>query len=228
MRVLLLDNSIETSLYGPVAHWGRHVTCELDSVRPPEGSWPSSLAGYSHIMVSGSEASINVDLPWIIEECSLVRAAAARGIPMLASCFGHQLVVRALSGKEHVRASPTPEFGWVEVVLSPEASRDPVVGWMGSSVHAYSAHFDEVHPLPPGWKRLASSAACENAMIAWTESPIWGIQHHPEIEPPEGAALFSAFLDKLPARRDRMLSCYCSEVKDSFVTGELVRKFLLT
>jgi GMP synthase (glutamine-hydrolysing) len=227
-RVLIVDNCIEPLVYGPVQHWGRHLACSPESVRPPAGGFPKDLRAYTHIILSGSEATILDDSEWILRECDLVAEAARLGIPILASCFAHQLVVRALSGKQHVRRSPTPEFGWVEVVATPQAAHDPVFGWIRERVHTYSAHFDEVQPLPAGWVRLAKSGRCGNAVIAWEKGPIWGIQHHPEINPDEGSALLLALLEKRPERRDAMLSGYSADVRDSGIVGEVVRRFLQT
>jgi putative transcriptional regulator len=55
-------------------------------------------APYSHAILTGSEASILADTEWIVRTCDLTRALDARGVKLLGSCFGHQMLGRALSG----------------------------------------------------------------------------------------------------------------------------------
>jgi GMP synthase-like glutamine amidotransferase len=226
-RLLIVDAGLDPTIYRPVPHWSRHADCPFDSVRPPDGIWPEDLSRYSHVILTGSEASICADDPWILQECELVRNLSARGIPILASCFAHQLVVRALSGRRFVRRSPTPEFGWIGLrsLASPRAATI-LDGRLPTPCHVYSSHFDEVFPLPEEWELLGTSDLCANAFIRWKKGPIWGVQHHPEIGFEEGDVLFNAMLDRRPEQRAVIMAGYTAEKRDSLITGELVRTLL--
>jgi GMP synthase (glutamine-hydrolysing) len=230
IRLLILDNSVDPDLYGPVHQWARHLPpgTAVDAFRTVEGALPAEVAGYTHCIVTGSEASINGDAAWIEGAGEVLRDAVGEGIPVLTSCFGHQLAVRALSGRRHVRASPTPEFGWVEVAWDRAAQAgDPVASALPSPALCYSAHFDEVFDLPPDWATLASTPRCPHAVIRWRRGPVWGFQHHPEIEPPEGRALYDAFVQRVDDRRRAVMeAAFCPEVRDSMLTPALVRAFL--
>ena len=226
-RLLVIDNSMDQTIYSPVDHWRVHARCKVDVVRPPAGGFPGELARWSHVIITGSEASILEDYDWILEECRLVERLAERAVPVLASCFGHQLVVRALSGKPHVRRCPAPEFGWVEVCGAGPARRtDPIVGSLPEPFFVFSSHFDEVYPLPEDWERLCKSRLCNNAVVRWRKGPVWGIQHHPEIGIEQGADLMDALLEKMPDRKSLVLAGFEAARRDSLVTGAIVANFL--
>ena len=231
-RLLILDHSLEPELYGPVHHWARHVPAgtDVDAFRTVDGELPGDVRAYTHAIVTGSEASINGDDRWIVDACECVRTLADAGVPMLASCFGHQMVVRALSGKGHVRATATPEFGWVELAWdAAERAKDPIAAALPSPAFVYASHFDEVCDLPAEWITLATTPRCAHAAIKWARGPVWGFQHHPEIEPLEGQALYDGFLARVDdGRRALMRSAFFPEVRDSLLTPALVRAFLET
>ncbi|MDZ7816282.1 MAG: gamma-glutamyl-gamma-aminobutyrate hydrolase family protein [Planctomycetota bacterium] len=92
----------------------------------------------------------------IVEPCSqLVRACLDAGRPVLGICYGHQLIVRALLGKGHVRRSATPEAGWLRIDAA-EGFED-IYGELGRHFFAFVGHFDEVFDLPSDWRVTASS-----------------------------------------------------------------------
>lgn len=223
--LLVVDCSVEPEMYCPVAHWGRFLAADAVAWRPRDGGPAPDLASCSHVLVTGSEASITSADPWIDAACDVVRAAATAGVPVLGSCFGHQLLVRALAGRAFVRASATPELGWIEVVRT-DPRPDPVLDALPWPLACFSSHFDEVAPLPPGWDCLATTPRCDNAVIRLAGRPVWGIQHHPEILPDEGASLLRGLAARLPARRDALLAALAGGVRDSRAAGALVAAFL--
>jgi len=224
--VLVLDAAIHRDVYQPLAHWSRHIPGSVDCFRVSDGEFPQSIDCYTHAIVTGSEESINLDLPWIVAECELVRALAERRIPILGSCFGHQMAVRAISGKRFVRASPTPEFGWVESLPTAAAAVDPVFSVLPVPWLVFSSHFDEVASPPDDWETMASSAGCRHAAIRWRNGPIWGIQHHPEINVRDGEVLLAAVQEMMLQKADVVRSRMQAEHRDSQITAALVRAFL--
>jgi GMP synthase-like glutamine amidotransferase len=230
-RLLIVDLSVNPADYRPVDHWRPHVeACGVptDVCRPPDGDVPGTLAPYSHAILTGSEASILADAEWIVRACELTRALDARQVNLLGSCFGHQMLARALSGPAFVRRTPTPEFGWVEVRKSPGGARDPLVDAFPDRCHVYTSHFDEVFPVPPGWERVADTADCPNAVVRRMAGRAWGIQPHPEINIGEGHALQACYLATMPAHRKVLEGGWHSEPRDDRITAALVAGFLRT
>lgn len=178
-RVLIIDNAIHRFLFKPPWHWKACLRgTAVDVVNAPSGHPLPDLGGYTHVILTGSEASLLAQRPWFEEECRLIRDAAHRGIPLLGSCFGHQMLVYALSGPAALRPSKTPEVGWVSVdVIEP----DELLADVPHPWHVFSFHFDEVADPPTPWKILARSDRCAVHALRYGNRPIWGIQAHPEI-----------------------------------------------
>jgi GMP synthase-like glutamine amidotransferase len=228
-RLLIVDLSVNPAVYRPVEHWRPHVEAlavPVDVCRPPDGDVPADLAPYSHAILTGSEASILADTGWIVRACGLTRALDARGVKLLGSCFGHQMLARALSGPAFVRRTPTPEFGWIEVRKTGGAARDPLTEALPDRCHVYTSHFDEVFPLPPGWDIVADTADCTCAVIRRASGGAWGIQPHPEIGLEEGLALQASNLETMPERRKVLEAGWHAAPRDDRIAAALVRGFL--
>jgi len=228
-RLLIVDLSVNPDVYRPVQHWRPHVEAlgvPVGVCRPPDGDLPADLASYSHAILTGSEASILAGTEWIVRACDLTRALDARNVKLLGSCFGHQMLARALSGPAFVRRTPTPEFGWIEVRKTGGSGRDPLTDALPDRCHVYTSHFDEVFPLPPGWERVAETADCACAVVRRASGGAWGIQPHPEIGLEEGLALQASYLDTMPERRALLEAGWHATPRDDRIAGALVRGFL--
>jgi GMP synthase-like glutamine amidotransferase len=228
-RLLIVDLSVNPAIYRPVEHWRPHVEAlgvPVDVCRPPDGAAPAELAPYSHAILTGSEASILDDTEWIVRACELTRALAERQVRLLGSCFGHQLLGRALSGRAFVRRTPTPEFGWVEVRKCEGGPQDPLTAALPERCHVYASHFDEVFPLPGGWERVAETSRCACAVIRHNGGRAWGIQPHPEIGIEEGQALQESYLRTMPDRRGVLEGAWQAVPRDDRIAAAIVRGFL--
>lgn len=227
VRLLIADLSMNPELYRPFDHWTADANLSAMVFRPQDFQEPPGFGEFTHVILTGSEASICGDDPWIEEVGSFVRACAERNIPLLGSCFGHQLLARALCGRAFVRPSPSPEFGWLPLRLTTEGARDPLLQGIPNPAMVFSAHFDEMAPLPRDWKVLGSSAACHNAIVRWGERPVWGLQHHPEIGIKEGRRLLSGLEAVLDPHRGLLLrENLFEDPEDSLITPKLLKNFL--
>lgn len=214
MPTLLLDNFLDQKY----SNWfsGYHSD-ELEIYRAPEGDLPNpgDLSRYDHVILSGSEDSVVEDHDWVETELGLVRELAKLQIPTIGFCYGHQLIARALAGREAVRHTLTPEFGWHEIKLNePSISRDDAItddgykknqtsndllfSGLSPSFHAFNSHFDEVVLEAiidsGGFQVLAFSANCAVQALKVRDAPIWGTQFHPEIKEADGV-LFLTDID---------------------------------
>jgi len=223
-RVLIIDCCIYPDIYRPVDHWRALLGgVPADAVHLPSGETAPDLAGYSHVVLAGSEASIVRPEPWYEVEAGLVRRAAALGKAMLGSCFGHQMLALALSGPRHVRASATPELGWAAVDV---VADDPLLEGLPNPFHAFVAHFDEVHDPPPPWRVLARNSGCEVQVMRYGDKPIWGVQAHPEIDPETGRALLAGLSAKEPETAGLVGRALEQTPRDDRVVAEMMRRFL--
>lgn len=223
-RVLILDGSIYPEMYGPTAEWRALLgAVPSDSVHLPSGEEAPDLGGYSHLILTGSEASIVRPEPWYEVEAAAVRRAFELGLPILGSCFGHQMLARALSGAEHVGASSTPEIGWIEVEIT---GNDPLLEGVPRPWRVFASHFDEVPAPPAPWRVLARSPRCAVHVMRFGDRPIWGIQAHPEIPPDHARALMEGFVERVPDKANLIRPALSETPRDDGVGGILVRRFL--
>jgi GMP synthase-like glutamine amidotransferase len=183
-RILFLDNAIENDTYQPLTYWQPVLFFPFDVFRVSAGQWPSDLKAYSHILITGSTASVLDDTDWMQAEAELIRSAVNKGKVILGSCFGHQIIASALFGLQKVRRKPKPEIGWpgIEIIVE-----DSLLGKAGRILNAFLFHYDEVCNLPQEDATvMARSINCENLAFKLRGSPVWGIQPHFEMGIVEG------------------------------------------
>ena len=184
LRVAIIDNSIYPGVYDPVAHWGAHLPddCPRQAFIASLGRFPDPGL-FTHIILTGSEASILEPDPWVAEEAGFVREAIGRGRAVLGSCWGHQLLAYALAGPSHVSRAPRPEIGWFPVHV---VEGGGLLGAAPADPSMFSLHFDEVRDPGERFEVLASSAACAIQAMRLKGKPVWGLQAHPEVDIPTG------------------------------------------
>ncbi|MCJ7586932.1 MAG: hypothetical protein MUQ00_03405 [Candidatus Aminicenantes bacterium] len=76
VKLALIDNSVDPDSYPPCAQWGEFLSVPFDSFRARDGRLPDLGDGYTHLILTGSEASI------------LERSGVFRSIPKYRSSGG--------------------------------------------------------------------------------------------------------------------------------------------
>jgi len=190
-KIAIIDNAVEPDVYRPVVHWTRYLPAGSDwtAFRAPERILPDLGGKFTHVILTGSEASILEPDPWAEEEADFVREADRRGLALLGSCYGHQLLAWALAGSRCVGSCGEPEIGWIPVIAETDSA---VFGARGAESYVFSLHFDEVRELPPSFAVLASTRICPVQAFALEGRPVRGYQIHPEIDPSEARFLLRA------------------------------------
>lgn len=145
-------------------------------IRVDEGeSIPTAIDGCSGLVFMGGPMSVNDPLPWISQSCTLIRAGAAAGLPVLGHCLGGQLIAKALGGT--IAKNPMKEIGWGPVqVLDNDTAR----AWFGDLTEFETFHWHgETFSIPPGAVRLLESEHCPNQ--AYALGRVFGMQCHVEM-----------------------------------------------
>ncbi|MBA1336300.1 MAG: hypothetical protein HPY66_2735 [Firmicutes bacterium] len=151
------------------------------------------LSPYTHMIISGSEASTLDDYPWNKHLERLVHSFVQSKKAVLGICYGHQFLVRALAGKEHVRRAANPEMGWTRVDLCENTLFNQI-----NRPVCMVAHYDEVFDLPESFKIIASTPRCGVHGFQYKDLPVWGVQFHPEYDKADGDEIFDVFSKKDP------------------------------
>lgn len=150
-----------------------------------ELSKAGAVEDYTHLVLSGSEASTTEEQPWDRELSEFVHRFIAAGKPILGICYGHQFLAKTLAGPGHVRRASKPEFGW----LRPRLEASPLFHGL-SEPEFMACHYDEAFDLPAEFKVLASSEDCAVHAFQYRDLPVWGVQFHPEYGPKEAMPIF--------------------------------------
>lgn len=158
---------------------------QLDSLNLPllsEPPSPSVLDGYDAFFIGGAgEYSATQDYPWMDPALDLIRKAYDDSIPTFGSCWGHQLIARALGGR--VEHDPErAELGCHHVQLTEAGRADELLGSFPASFLANMGHHDRVTMLPPGGIELADNRTQPNEAFRMAGKPMYGTQFHSELD----------------------------------------------
>jgi len=152
-----------------------------DAVRLDAGEAIPGLAGYAGLIVMGGPQDVWEEdrFPWLAAEKAAIReAVAARGLPYLGVCLGHQLLASALGG-EVAAMKGKAEICVGEVALTAAGERDPLLGGDGHTLSCLQWHAAEVTVPPPDAVILAENRASRVQAMRWGERA-YGLQFHVE------------------------------------------------
>ena len=132
------------------------------------------------------------NLPRFGEVLDLLREVVERGHPTFASCFGFQLMVRALGGQ--IIFDPTAmEVGTYELTLTDAGRQDELLGSLPSRFMAQLGRKDRAAEMPEGSLHLASSERAPFQAFRISGQPIWATQFHPELTGEENRLRFDRY-----------------------------------
>lgn len=131
-----------------------------------DGDFPDGPHAADAWLVTGSKHGAYEDHDWIPPLEELIRAIRDADIPLVGSCFGHQIIAQALGGKVEKFKD-----GWSV------GATQYTAGARRLTLNAW--HQDQVTRLPEGATVHASSDFCANAIIA-IGPRILTVQPHPE------------------------------------------------
>ena len=120
------------------------------------------------------------------------------GVPVLGICYGMQTMAQQLGGR--VEAGTVREFGYAEVRARGhtrllEGIEDLRTAAGHGMLKVWMSHGDKVVQLPPGFKVMASTAACPVAGMADEARGLYGVQFHPEVTHTlQGRAILERFV----------------------------------
>lgn len=102
--------------------------------------------------------------------------ALTGGRPLLAICYGAQLLARQLGGT--LLPATIREYGRARLQIG---SANPLLSGIPDESDVWMSHGDTISGLPAGVCLLGSTETVENAAFQVEGSPWYGIQFHPEV-----------------------------------------------
>jgi GMP synthase (glutamine-hydrolysing) len=116
------------------------------------------------------------------------------GVPVLAVCYGMQLLAHALGGR--LEQSVTREYGPADLTMTADCPLwDGLRKGEDSLSRVWMSHGDKVTVPPPGFSVIGSTRALKVAAMADGERRIYAVQFHPEVHHSEdGERILRNFL----------------------------------
>lgn len=146
------------------------------------------LFQYTHLIISGSEASALDDNPWDNSLSEIILHFINHKKAVLGICYGHQFLARTLIGKQCLRKAQKAEIGWLRIDIRDNKLFDNIYKPV-----SFVLHYDEVSCLTEDFSIIASSKDCAIHGYQYKHFPIWGIQFHPEFNYAKSKQIFEAF-----------------------------------
>ncbi|WP_426572617.1 type 1 glutamine amidotransferase [Aquihabitans sp. McL0605] len=196
---------------------------ELTTFDVDHDQFPTDLEAFDGWVISGSANSAYDDLPWIHRTEDLLRQMITDEIPMVAVCFGHQLLAQAM-GSTVAKAAD----GWGAGVHAYEFLGEPEP-WMvpppSAPVRVIASHQDQVTALPDGAVLLARTDHCPIA--AFTLGPTaFAIQPHPEFTAAVSRGLVERRRDRIGAEASDAALASLDQPLDRDLVGGWMAAFL--
>jgi putative glutamine amidotransferase len=185
---------------GPGAERAAAIVDDIDGLLVP-GGWDVDppLYGETRLLVTPE-----VDVPLDLTEIALVRAAAARPIPILGICRGQQVINVALGGSLHQHIDGHDMEGQPYDLLAHAIEIAPgselFLAAGTDSVMVNSLHHQAVKDLAPGLQITARSPDGSIEGVESGDAMIVAVQCHPEeliAGQPWASSLFQRFLDRV-------------------------------
>lgn len=172
---------------------------QLRAVNVVRDALPASLLDTVDVMMIGGagEYSAQNDYPWMSDLLQLVQEAAERNLPTFGSCWGHQIIARALGGTV-VYDAEMAEIGCLPVLLNDVGHRDPLFKDFPSEFLANMGHHDRVVELPESAVSLAYSTTQDYQAFRIDGKPMYGTQFHSELDAAAERERLFAYRDLYP------------------------------
>jgi len=218
LRTVVIDNSVIPFFLREGEKTARCLPGDVRRVSGVHDTLPT-LLDFDRLIVTGSEASVLADDDWIKRQADLVSYAVLAGKHVLGICFGHQLLARALWGKDHVWRTARAEFGWYPVALD---VAEPLFEDLPQRAYWFCSHYDEVHDPPAAARVLAHSESCGVQAFQVAGFPSWGIQFHPEFWGPHAHLMLAAM-----TLHDKMLVVAKQSAPSAATAAERARRLFV-
>lgn len=155
---------------------------QLACLNLPQTPLPSDvLERVDAVLIGGAgEYSALDDHAWMEPLLAFVREAVERSVPLFGSCWGHQVLARALGG-HLVHDSARAELGCRFIDLTEAGQQDALFADFPARFRANTGHHDRVDRLPPGAVELAFNDSQRNQAFRVEGKPAYGTQFHSEL-----------------------------------------------
>jgi len=147
---------------------------DADFVTPLCPEVIENIDEYSHLIISGSEASAMDESVWTGELTHLIQKFVSSDKKILGICYGHQFLARVLAGKNCLYKMPVAEYGYSKVNL-----RENVLFKNIKNPVCLQLHHDAVRNLGKDFEIIAENERSIQG-FQLVGKDVFGLQFHPE------------------------------------------------
>jgi GMP synthase (glutamine-hydrolysing) len=208
-RILILDFGSQVTQLIARRLRESNVYCEIHPYDVDE-AFVRSFAPKGVVLSGGPNSVTEGDTPRAPD------AVWTLGVPVLGICYGMQTMAAQLGGT--VEAGKIREFGYAEIRARGHSAlfrdlQDRANAEGHGLLDVWMSHGDKVIALPPGFRVIASNAACPVAAMADESRRFYAVQFHPEVtHTKQGAAILARFAHEIcGCGRDWNMADYVAE-----------------
>jgi GMP synthase (glutamine-hydrolysing) len=171
---------------------------------------------YVAAIITGSQANVDDDLPWLEPLKNWILTARYSNLPILGICFGHQLIAKTFGGKVILNPAGL-SLGIININVTEDGKNNNLFKQTGNSFESFVHHAYIVESLPSLANILARND--KGIIYAFSFDKICGIQFHPEFN----SEIMQHYFDLLKIKDAKKIRL---TLKSSFKNDSIISNFI--
>ena len=171
------------------------------------------------VILTGSHSMVTHEESWSLEVEKWLPKLIEDEVPLLAICYGHQLLAKSLGGVSGYHENGM-EIGSVDINLEENAKDDEIFSKLQNSFKAHTIHSQTVIKLPKNATRLAFNNHDKNHAFR-VGSCAWGVQFHPEFD----ENIMNLYIKEVAKKKDLDVEKLTSFSENTNVATTILKEF---
>ena len=171
------------------------------------------------VILTGSHSMVTQEESWSLEVEKWLPKLIEDKVPLLAICYGHQLLAKSLGGVSGYHENGI-EIGSVDINLEENAKDDEIFSKLQNSFKAHTIHSQTVIKLPKNATRLAFNNHDKNHAFR-VGNCAWGVQFHPEFD----KNIMNLYIKEVAKKKDLEVEKLISFSENTNVATIILKEF---
>ena len=171
------------------------------------------------VILTGSHSMVTHEELWSLEVEKWLPKLIDEEVPLLAICYGHQLLAKSLGGVSGYHENGI-EIGSVDINLEENAKNDEIFSKLQNSFKAHTIHSQTVIKLPKNATRLAFNNHDKNHAFR-VGNCAWGVQFHPEFD----KNIMNLYIKEVAKKKDLEVEKVISFSENTNVATIILKEF---
>lgn len=171
------------------------------------------------VILTGSHSMVTHEESWSLEVEKWLPKLIEDKVPLLAICYGHQLLAKSLGGVSGYHENGM-EIGSVDINLEEDAKNDEIFSKLQNSFKAHTIHSQTVIKLPKNATRLAFNSHDKNHAFR-VGNCAWGVQFHPEFD----ENIMNLYIKEVAKKKDLDVEKLSSFSENTNVATAILKEF---